>query len=160
VTKTINRRFIMNDLTAVRVEIVPIMIGVRDKIVEHAMRESEKGGFEAVGLLAGAKKDPRIGAVLPLNNHSSTPQDSFFVEPWEQWKAERALEDADLELRGYYHSHVVGEASPSKFDEQLARPKELMVIYSVAFGDIMAWRESEGSLHKVDLEPVDPDEDE
>lgn len=148
----------MNDLTTVRVETVEIMSGVADKIKDHAIRENDKGGYEAIGLLAGARRDPRVGFLLPLVNHSATPQDSFFVEPWEQYRAEQAISDAELDIRGIYHSHPVGEAEPSGMDGEMARPRELMIIYSVAFGDLRGWREKEGSLNIVNLKIVDPDE--
>jgi proteasome lid subunit RPN8/RPN11 len=146
----------MNDLTATKVETVRIMSGALDRIRKEAEKESDKGGYEAVGILAAEPGGP-VGAIMRLNNHAPTPRESFFVEPWEQFQAERKIQEAGLVIVGTYHSHVTGEAHPSEMDKELARPGELMFIHSVPFGDTFAWREKDGELHKVDLESVDPD---
>lgn len=139
-------------------EQVAVYEGLRTHIVHHAQREHLKGGYEAVGFVAGLVGSDALTSAVPLHNHSPDPNSTFFVEPWEQYRAEKTLETAGFEIRGVYHSHPSTEAQPSKSDESKARPGELMLIYSVAFDELNAWREKEGSLRPVELQFVNPDE--
>lgn len=54
-----------------------------------------------------------------------------------------ALEDSDLDIVGYFHSHPDHPAVPSEFDREHALPNWSYVIVSVQAGearDIHAWR--------------------
>jgi proteasome lid subunit RPN8/RPN11 len=141
-----------------QLEVVTFYEGVKGHIERHAKREAQKGGYEAVGLVAARADEATISSAMELHNHSSSPQQTFFVEPWEQFRAQRALEEAGFELRGIYHSHPTGEAEPSNSDHEMARAKEVMLIYSVTFEELHGWREKEGSLVPIQLEFVDPEE--
>lgn len=143
---------------ATQTESIVLYAGLEKHIKDHAMRENIKGGYEAVGFIAGKRGEARISSALPLHNRSSDPQAAYFVEPWEQFRAERTFDNAGFEVRGTYHSHPTTEASPSKADQNLARPGELVLIYSVTFEELTGWREKEGSLEPVELVFVDPDE--
>lgn len=124
---------------------------VVESIKDHAKRECDKGGYEAVGFVA-KNKNKEIGvATLPLNNHAPDPQHGFFVEPWEQFRAETWLEEEGYEILGVYHSHPNSEALPSQMDHKLARPGECVFIYSVVFGDLKAYAETDGALEPVEL---------
>jgi proteasome lid subunit RPN8/RPN11 len=136
-----------------QMETVIMLSGLKKHIETHAQREKDRGGYEAVGFIAG--KGKAITTAVELHNHSSDPNNTFFVEPWEIWKNERALEEAGFTVRGVYHSHPTSEARPSRGDTSQARPKEIMIIYSVAFEELEAWREKDGSLEPVELVFVD-----
>lgn len=138
-----------------QLEVEAIAVMLVEGIKTHSRREHEKGGYEAVGFLARKEGTSLITSRVALANHNSNPQQGFFVEPWEQFRAEQKLENAGYEIVGVYHSHPVSEALPSRTDEQMARAGELMLIYSVAFDELRAWRECGGSLVPVRLELFD-----
>ena len=89
-----------------------IVTGIRD----HSQQQHAKGGYEAVGLLAERDygDDHRIVVTVPLHNHAANPQEAFFVEPWEEWRAYTHLESKGYKISGSYHSHPTGEALPSQ----------------------------------------------
>jgi len=137
-----------------QLEVEAFAVMLVEGIKAHSRREHEKGGYEAVGFLA-RKGGALITSRVPLANHSSDPQSGFFVEPWEQFRAEEKLKNSGYEIVGVYHSHPASEAFPSKTDEAMARPGELMAIYSVAFDELRVWRERGGKLIPVHLELFD-----
>ena len=125
-----------------------------NEIKRHAKREAEKGAYEAVGFLASHPEgeDPDlVRAVRPMHNHASNPQDAFFVEPWEQFQAEKELREGGYTIKGTYHSHVKSEALPSQMDHKMSRPREFVLIYSVVFDDLKAYIEEDGTLTPVTL---------
>lgn len=121
------------------------------KIKEHGKKEKAKGGYEAVGFVASRSVGSQGVAILPLNNHSPDPSHSFFVEPWEQYRAERKLEADGYHILGVYHSHLNSEAMPSMTDHQMAWPEGHVFIYSVIFDDLKAYRERDGVLEPAEL---------
>lgn len=123
--------------------------GVVDGIEAHCNRQATLHGAEAVGFMARKHTDEGISSIMPLNNHSSDPQHGFYVEAWEQYRAERKLDEQGYKICGVYHSHPTGEALPSRADRELARPGEYMAIYSVAFDELKVWLEKEGDLVPV-----------
>lgn len=136
--------------TAIK-EVVFFNTNLIKAIKDHSKREADKGNYEAVGFLVRAKETNVITSFVALNNHAAKPDQSFFVEPWEQFRAERKIHNGGYEIAGVYHSHPTSEALPSRTDSTMARPGELMLIYSVAFDTIRAWREAEGSLEPVEV---------
>lgn len=136
------------DLTIHKVQIHP---GVLEAIQKHSQRESQKGGYEAVGYVACKYGKSRGVATIALNNHSPDPQHGFFVEPWEQFRAERKLEQDGYAVFGIYHSHVNSEALPSETDHQFAWEDGYVFIYSVVFDELKAYRKEDGSLVPVEL---------
>jgi proteasome lid subunit RPN8/RPN11 len=132
-------------------EAISTVPGLIEAIKRHCTEQNDRWGSEAVGFMARKPGSQAISTVVRLNNHSSNPTDTFFVEPWEQFRAEETLRAAGYEIVGVYHSHPTGEARPSRTDEMMARPGELTVIYSVCFDDLTAWREDGGRLVQVDI---------
>lgn len=139
----------MKEATQDRTESVVFVEGVVEGIRKHSQRQVRLNGSESVGFMAGSVDDSRVTAIMPLNNHSSDPQRGFFVEPWEQFRAEKTLDAKGYRVVGVYHSHPTGEALPSRADRQLARAGELMAIYSVTFDELRVWREKDGNLIPV-----------
>lgn len=119
------------DLLTVKQKDIKVAAGVLRQIKQEAEHEAKKGGFEAVGLLASRPDEDMISCVVPMRNHSSQPKDSFFVEPWDQFRAEKLIEEEGLVIRGVWHSHPLTDAVPSGADEKLFRKGQLMVIHSV-----------------------------
>lgn len=142
-------------MLSVHQETIHVDEGVLKSIRAHAMREKGKGGYECVGFLAGRHGGP-CTATLPLNNHASNPTEAFFVEPWEQFRAEQKLKKEGYTITGVYHSHVNGEALPSRMDHAMARAGEIVIIYSVYFDDVKAYRETEGVLIPVEMNTKEP----
>lgn len=145
-------------LLPVQVETIHLPQPVQDEIARRAKKEKKKGGYESVGFLVG-HTDTIVGLV-PLNNHASNPTEAFFVEPWEQYRAERKIEADGYTIMGVYHSHVNGEALPSQSDHKWARPNELAVIYSVMFQELRAFRELDGILLPVEIDNTVEEADE
>lgn len=136
------------DLEVITLRILP---AVADSIKQHSKKEADKGGYEAVGFVA-SKLGKSVGvATLRFNNHAAEPQHGFFVEPWEQYRAEKKLEQAGLEPLAVYHSHVNSEALPSQMDHRYAWPGSYVLLYSVIFDDLKAYREADGALKPVEL---------
>lgn len=136
------------------VETIRIDTQAEEGLVNHARKEADKGKYEAVGFLAKGKYKDFIHALAPMHNHAPNPQHAYFVEPWEQFRAEQKLKEKGLEIAGVYHSHVNSEALPSDMDHTLARPGEVVLIYSVVFNDLKAYREEDGHLYPIELEVV------
>lgn len=129
---------------------VVIDITVEESIRTHSQQQAAKGNWEAVGFV-GAKKGVGV-ATIPLNNHAVNPKEAFFVEPWEQFRAEKRLADEGYTILGVYHSHPSSEALPSKSDHAMARPHEAVFIYSVPFDELRAYREDDGTLVAITIE--------
>jgi proteasome lid subunit RPN8/RPN11 len=136
-------------------EDVLIAPGLLESIKQHCIKENEKGGFEAVGFLAQRRGHDTVTTHVRLNNHCADPQNAYFVEPWEQFRAERALAEGGYQIVGSYHSHPRSEALPSRTDNAMARPGELVIIYSVLYDTLNAFRERDGSLQPVALSPLE-----
>ena len=135
-------------LTVPTVQVHPSVV---QAIRDHGGRQARKGGYEAVGFVAS--KRGRGVATVPLNNHSPDPEHGFFVEPWEQYRAENKLTREGYEILGVYHSHVNSEALPSQTDHVGARAWEgcYIFIYSVVFDDLQAYGLVDGYLEPVEL---------
>jgi proteasome lid subunit RPN8/RPN11 len=78
-------------------------------MLEHAGRVFPD---ECVGFLAGI--DGKVSLVIPLPN--SAGMKSFFVEPYEQYLAEKRMKENQLDLVAIYHSHPHGCACLSEID--------------------------------------------
>jgi proteasome lid subunit RPN8/RPN11 len=84
------------------------------KMLAHADRAYPK---ECVGFLAGV--GTTVTMVVPLTN--SEGEKSFFVEPYEQYLAEKKIKEKKLELIAIYHSHPRGCACLSQTDLHFAK---------------------------------------
>ena len=98
---------------------------------------------EAVGILAGHRKDNLVLQTVPLQNEHQQAHNRYQVNPLAQWQAEAELEAQGLEVLGYYHSHPDHPSQYSETDRQLALPNVNYVIIAVEFGkshSIQNWR--------------------
>jgi proteasome lid subunit RPN8/RPN11 len=97
-----------------------------EEIIDHARREAPN---ECCGLLAG--KD---GSVLQLYRCDSAEKSPYryYVDPKDQIRIMRELDQKGWDLIGIYHSHTHTEAFPSKTDVELAfYPEALYFIVSL-----------------------------
>lgn len=133
-------------------EDIKVHPSVVNTIRKHAQEQQAKGGYEAVGVLARPHNTGMITATIRLNNHAVNPQEAFFVEPWEDYRAYAKLHGAGYAVEGYYHSHPNGEALPSNADTTMARDGALMFIYSVVFDELRAYRKENDILLPVHIQ--------
>jgi proteasome lid subunit RPN8/RPN11 len=84
------------------------------QMLDHAARVFPN---ECVGFLAGI--DAKVSLVIPLPNSAGTK--SFFVEPYEQYLAEKRMKENQLNLIAIYHSHPHGCACLSEVDLHFAK---------------------------------------
>lgn len=113
----------------------------REAIVEHA-----RGGDpeEVVGVLAGAGgAEARVERRYPAENASGTPETRYEIAPEAELGILERIDDAGLDVVGFYHSHPRGPLEPSATDAALAAwPGRAYVIVSLADGsaEIGSWR--------------------
>lgn len=81
-----------------------------DAMVAHALEDAP---IECCGLLA--TKDGVVAAVRRAKNKEASPY-RFSIDPLETRKHEMAIDDAGMELAGFYHSHTGSPAVPSPTD--------------------------------------------
>jgi proteasome lid subunit RPN8/RPN11 len=109
-----------------RAEVVQIPLWIRDAIVAHAVKDAPK---EACGLLAG--RSGRIEHLFRMGNADDSPV-TYRLEPTEQLRVFREIEDRGWELAGIYHSHTHTEAYPSATDRRQAfYPEAVHVVISL-----------------------------
>ena len=97
-------------------------------------------GHEICGLLFG--DEGAIRRAEPAANLSSSPADSFEVDPQALFAAIRAERAGGERLIGHYHSHPHGRAEPSPRDAAAAEPGRLWLI--VGGGEARLWRSGRG----------------
>ena len=123
---------------------------LRQRLLDHA-REALPN--EAVGLLGG-RKDGRVQAVIPLPNLAG-PR-AFFADPWAQFQAERALEQAGHALLAIYHSHPGGGVELSSADHAFAAQRLAHVGIALARPhrpgvEVRAYSVSGGEVTQVEI---------
>ena len=97
-----------------------------DEMVDH----SEQGRpNEACGLLGA--RDGEVVKVFRMTNASASPV-RYALDPKEQFRVYRQLDDEGLELGGVFHSHTRTEAYPSPTDVRLASEDVPYLIVSLA----------------------------
>lgn len=120
-----------------------------DEMVEHAKVESPN---EACGLLAG--KDGRIVKLYRCQSSEKSPY-RYAIDPEEQLRAMREMEERHWDLFGIYHSHTFTPAYPSMTDVQLAfYPDALYFIISLMDPErptIRAFRIKDGKVTEEEL---------
>lgn len=97
-----------------------------EEMIDHARSEKPN---ECCGLLGG--KD---GTVLQLYRCDSAEKSPYryYLDPKDQIRVIRELDDKGWDLIGIYHSHTHSEAYPSKTDVELAfYPEALYFIVSL-----------------------------
>jgi proteasome lid subunit RPN8/RPN11 len=107
-----------------------------DEMVAHLMEERPN---EGCGLVAG--RDGNVTTVIRMTNAAGSPV-RYALDPQEQFRAYRLIEDGSLELAGVFHSHTHTEAYPSPTDVRLASEDVPYIIVSLAQepADIRAFR--------------------
>jgi proteasome lid subunit RPN8/RPN11 len=85
------------------------------EIVEHGLREFPN---EACGLIAGT--DGSAAKVFAMRNMDASPV-SYRLDPMEQLRVTKEIEEAGWEVWGIYHTHTHTEAYPSGTDRDRAR---------------------------------------
>lgn len=123
-----------------------------DEVVAHV--EAERPN-EGCGLLASGSE--MIEKVIKMTNVSVSPV-RYSLDPEEQFRAYRLIEDEGLSLGGVYHSHTHTEAFPSPTDVRLASEDVPYVIVSLARDPAVIrafrivkenWDDSEGDVAEI-----------
>lgn len=121
-------------------------------LIGHAAEEHPR---EACGLLLGAPG--AIARIERTRNVAADPRRAFEIDPAALLRVHRGARGAGLAVIGWYHSHPLGSAEPSRTDAARA-VEDGMLWLVVAGGRVTAWRTvAHGPLHgrfaPVALEP-------
>ena len=132
-------------------------LALRQQLIDHA-REGDPD--EVCGMLAGrAGQIQRVFRVHNVADEITADQEVFldrethvatsgrrpmhyYMDPLDQLRVYREIDDLDLDVVAYYHSHTHTEARPSPTDIRLARdPSALWVLVSLTDQPaVRAWR--------------------
>jgi proteasome lid subunit RPN8/RPN11 len=121
-----------------------------DAIVEQARSEHPN---EACGLLAGTN-----GSATKLFRTTNAERSPviYRIDPKEQFRVFKEIEDDGLELVGIYHSHTRSPAYPSNTDvAQAYYPEAVYLIVSLAHAespDLRGYRITDGKVTEVTLD--------
>jgi proteasome lid subunit RPN8/RPN11 len=122
---------------------------LRERIVAHAR---ETAPNEACGLLAG-----RAGAatrVIRCANVHETPTTRYRIDPREQLRAFREMDDRNEELVAIYHSHPASQPYPSPTDRAESHYPDaiyLLVSLRAAEPEMRGFRIAEDVVREVAL---------
>ena len=125
-----------------------------NEIVEHGLREFPN---EACGLIAGV--DGSAVKVFTMRNVDESPM-SYRLDPNEQLRVTKEIEETGSELWGIYHTHTHTEAYPSETDRDRARwvqpfyPNVYYVLVSLSDRDdpvVRAFRITDGEVAEEEL---------
>ncbi len=97
-------------------QVVEVPRAVADEMIAHA----RAGKPEEVCGLVAADGAGRIVKVIRVPNAAEDKIVTYYMDPAEQYRAFKAMEEEGLELFGIYHSHPATEAYPSATDRRLA----------------------------------------
>lgn len=80
------------------------------------------GAEEVCGVLAGEYDDERsrVTATYATENVADTPEIRYYIDPEEQLAVIEEIEDAGLDVVGFYHTHPAGPTQPSETDADRA----------------------------------------
>ena len=120
-----------------------------DAIVDQARSEHPN---EACGVLAGTNGSAT--KLFPTTNAERSPV-IYRIDPKEQFRVFKEIEDQGLELVGIYHSHTRSPAYPSNTDvAQAYYPEAVYLIVSLAqdVADLRGYRITDGRVTEVPLE--------
>ena len=99
---------------------------VYDEMVAHALEDRP---YEVCGILAG--RGSRVTHAYRARNTEQSPV-RYEIDPQDLLRIFRAIDDADLDHLGIYHSHTHTRAYPSETDKRLATyPEALYFIVSL-----------------------------
>ncbi|MCY3866574.1 MAG: M67 family metallopeptidase [Chloroflexi bacterium] len=122
---------------------------VARQIADHARSQLP---CEACGLLAGT--DAQILAAHPMRNMANSPRTQFQLDPREQLQALKAIDQAQLDWIGVYHSHPRSAPIPSQSDmNQCADSGLLQLIVSLERlkPQLKLWRVDRDSAVPIEL---------
>jgi desampylase len=91
---------------------------VFDALIAHATSEPHQ---EVCGILAG--RDDRVEALYRARNVAQTPKTRFDFHPRDFMEISDAIDEAGLELAGFYHSHISSSPYPSRTDVDHSNPE-------------------------------------
>lgn len=86
-----------------------------DQIVAHGL---EGKPLEICGFIAGrlgSEGDKEVTLVVPIESDDKSEL-TYSMNPLQQMKAERQIQEQGLEILGIYHTHPATQAYPSKTD--------------------------------------------
>lgn len=90
------------------------------------------GGGSGGAAGEGADGDWEVSRVLPCRNADERPKWRYTLDPTDQLDAFRTLDDAGLDLVGFYHSHPRGPRGPSETDlDRATWPGHIYLIVSL-----------------------------
>ena len=128
---------------------------IYDAIVAHARKDHPD---EACGIVAGPEGSDRPERFVPMANAERSP--TFYrLDPAEQLKVWREMDDRDEEPVVVYHSHTATEAYPSRTDISFAgEPGAHYVLVSTRAEDsteIRSYRIVDGSVTEEPVRVLD-----
>lgn len=121
---------------------------------EIAYQAYDGGDRETCGLLAGEYGEERtvVTDVYPAENAAETPQIRYSIDPEEQFELTEAIEDAGLEIAGFYHSHPAGPTHPSETDAARATWPDFSYVIVALDGypyvGSWRWRDDDGAFEQ------------
>ena len=121
---------------------------IYEQMLAHAREEVPN---ECCGLIGGANGEART--VYRAKNAEASPL-RYNLDPQDQFRIMREMEEGGEELAAIYHSHTKSPAYPSQTDINLAAyPDALYLIVSLAEGEepLRGFRIVEGQVSEVDL---------
>ncbi len=78
--------------------------------------------FEACGFLIGTTAPSRIVYKSTTAINQATTLNKYIIDPFAYYTLEHSLDNSEVTIIGFYHSHPDGSAKPSRFDIQDAWP--------------------------------------
>lgn len=109
-------------------------------------------GREVCGLLAGEydAEHTVVTDAYPAENAAETPEIRYAIDPEEQFELTEAIEEAGLEVAGFYHSHPAGPTHPSETDAERATWPDFSYVIVALDGypyvGSWRWRDEEGTF--------------
>ena len=122
---------------------------VARQIADHAATAAPA---EACGLLAG--QSGTIALALPVKNIATAPTSQFQLDPQEQLRALKAIDEKGFALQGIYHSHPNSAPIPSDEDIRCAteeRLLQLIVSLQQPKPQMKLWRIAGGAVNPLEL---------
>jgi proteasome lid subunit RPN8/RPN11 len=122
---------------------------VRTALFSHARAGVADGPREICGVLAGHRSEDesdadhvdRVTEYHRVTNVADDPRVAYELDPAETLETIEAIEEAGLDVVGFYHSHPETAARPSATDEaQATWTGYVYCIVSPAEDAIRAWR--------------------
>lgn len=102
----------------------------RQHLAEMIAHSREQAPLEACGILAG--KQGRVVKLYRARNADRSPV-SYRLEPEEQYRVFKDIEERALDIVGIYHSHPTSPPVPSAIDlEQAYYPEAIYFVVSLA----------------------------